>query len=135
MHYGWDKYELIQDTAPARVLAAMLLLKLNGQAVDDELLRTMAAEVLDVPAGATSDLCSNQILQEMVATYKAKKSDIDPEERGFLMRSLDPLAPAAIEFWIASAKKAGVSSDRIRSAEAQLAEMRQYAEAHHAVKA
>lgn len=130
MHFGWEKYELFQDTSQAKVLAGLVLLKLNGQSVDEEQMRTLASNVLDVPADATDDLCSNQVLHEMTATFMAKKSDIDPAESVFLLRSLDPLAAEVIEIWIARAKVKGVSSDRIKSAEAQLAKMRQYALNH-----
>lgn len=130
MHFGWEKYELLQDTSPGKVLAAMLLLKLNGQSIDEGRLRMLAAEVLDIPVDATSDMMSDQVLEQMVDKFVAAKSTIDPDEPGFLLRGLDPLAPEAIEYWITKAKLKGVSADRIKSAEAQLAVMRQYGVLH-----
>lgn len=120
MHFGWEKYELFQDTAPAKVMAALVLLKLNGQASDDQHLRELAAEVLGVEVEATcNDMCGNYLISEMVSAFRAKRSDIDKNEEVWLMRAMDPLILPSIDLWIANAKKAGVSSDRIKSAEAQ----------------
>jgi hypothetical protein len=135
MHYGWEKYELFQDTATSKVLAALVLLKLNGQASDDVHLREMAAEVLGVDVDkTTADMCGNFIISEMVAAFRAKKSDIDPNEEVWLMRAMDPLTPECIRHWIARAKVTGVSSDRIRSAEQQLARIERYAVNHADLK-
>ena len=135
MHYGWEKYELFQDTSQGKVLAALVLLKLNGQATDEVHLRSIASEVLGIDVDKTTlDMCGNFIIEEMVSAFRAKKSDIDPNEEVWLMRAMDPLTPECIRLWISRAKVTGVSSDRIKSAEQQLARIERYAANHADLK-
>jgi len=129
MFYGWERYEIYQNIAPAKVLAGLILLKLNGEISDDDHIRELACEILGVQVHNThhDKVMTNDVVREMVSVFMAKKAEIPMTEPVFLLRPVtDPVGIKSVETWIANAKATGVSSDRIQSAEAQLERIRQY---------
>lgn len=122
MYFGREKYENIQDTASAKVLAGLALLMLNGHQVDQEQIRTISCELLGLKHDTEADPVTDEVLKGMIETFLSKKCDIPMCEPVFLLRS-NPLSVKTIKCWIKEAKINGVSSDRIKSAEAQLERM------------
>lgn len=125
MFYGRQKYENIQDTAPAKVLSGLVLLMLNGHQADTVHMRKIACDYLGLEHAAECELPDELVLKGMVDTFLADKCDIHKCEPVFLNRA-NTLSIKTIEYWIKEARASGVSSDRIKSAETQLERMKMY---------